>query len=300
MLTTWDSGRRWPLKRRRIIMTKTNSLRFLERVGNSIHDLHPSERKLADLLLDFPGDMSGYTAGELGELADVSNATVSRFFRRLGYKSFDEARRTVRDEQRQENNRYHQVGGNLPDDGPVRLHFDQSLFNLERTYEQLSTETVDSLANAIVDAPRLWVGGFRAAQAHAQYLGWQMSQVLSNTTTLPRGGETLSESISSLSKNDLVVLIALRRNANLAVPVANLVLDTGAKLAIIEDRSLEGVKGAGWCFTCHTTTNGRLKNHVASFAICNLIADRVIELSGSSGRQKMSRIERNHHSLGEI
>lgn len=281
-------------------MTEKPAPKFLERVGSSLHELHPSERKLADLLLDFPGDMSGYTAGELGELADVSNATVSQFFRRLGYKSFDEARRTVRDEQKKNISRYHEASDDLPESGAVRLHFDQSLNNLERTYEQLSTADVDGLANAIIRAPKLWAIGYRAAQSHAQYLGWQMSQVLSNITTLPRGGETLSKSISSITERDIVVLIALRRNSSFAVPIANLVLEMGAKLAIIEDRPLEGVTGADWRFTCQTTTNGRLKNHVASFAICNLIADRVIELSGSHGRQKMSRIEKNHHLLGDM
>ena len=36
--------------------------------------LPPSERKLADLILDFPGDIAGYSATELADLAGVSNA----------------------------------------------------------------------------------------------------------------------------------------------------------------------------------------------------------------------------------
>ncbi|WP_442488249.1 MurR/RpiR family transcriptional regulator [Halomonas litopenaei] len=63
-------------------------------------DLPPAERRLAELLLNFPGDISRYSAGELAEAAGTSRAAASRLFRRLGYRDFNEARQQVRDAQR--------------------------------------------------------------------------------------------------------------------------------------------------------------------------------------------------------
>lgn len=63
-------------------------------------DLPPAERRLAELLLNFPGDISRYGAGELAEAAGTSRAAASRLFRRLGYRDFNEARQQVRDAQR--------------------------------------------------------------------------------------------------------------------------------------------------------------------------------------------------------
>lgn len=60
---------------------------FLLRIRDALPELHPSEQKLAKLVLDFPGEMAGYTATEIAELANVSNAAVSRFVRRIGYGS---------------------------------------------------------------------------------------------------------------------------------------------------------------------------------------------------------------------
>ena len=71
---------------------------LLSRVRDQLHDLPPTERRLADLVLDFPGELASYTASELAALAHVSNATVSRFIRRLGYENYDEARRHAREE----------------------------------------------------------------------------------------------------------------------------------------------------------------------------------------------------------
>ena len=45
--------------------------------------------------LDRPGELAAWNASELAEHAEVSNATVSRLVRRLGYGSYDEARRAA-------------------------------------------------------------------------------------------------------------------------------------------------------------------------------------------------------------
>jgi DNA-binding MurR/RpiR family transcriptional regulator len=69
---------------------------FLSRVRHTLPDLPQAERKLGELVRDFPGELASYSASELAGLADVSNATVSRFVRRLGYASYDDARRHAR------------------------------------------------------------------------------------------------------------------------------------------------------------------------------------------------------------
>jgi hypothetical protein len=51
-----------------------------------------SERKVADLILDFPGEIAAYSDTELAELAGASKAAVTRLIRRLGYASFEQAR----------------------------------------------------------------------------------------------------------------------------------------------------------------------------------------------------------------
>lgn len=183
-------------------MTVSTPKPFLARVSDALPDLHPSERKLAELVLDFPGEMAGYTATEIAELANVSNATVSRFVRRIGYGSFDEARRAVRDEQ-QAGTALLRMSADTPQSGgAVARHLMASQQNLELTYGGLDDTVIDYLAEAMIAAPRVWFVGFRAGQSFAQYLGWQCSQVLPLVTVLPRAGETLAESFASLDARD--------------------------------------------------------------------------------------------------
>ncbi len=225
-------------------MSRPRPPTFLARVTDALPHLHPSERKLGELVLNFPGEMGGYTATEIAELGGVSSATVSRFVRRIGYASFEEARRAVRDEQASGTGllRFSSKTGN--EDGSIAQHREMSLRNLDATYAALDDAIVDSLAHAMIAAPRVWFIGFRAGQAFAQYLGWQSSQVLANVSVLPRAGETLAESIVSLTGHDVVVLLALRRTPKLALATAQATREADAKLARLYEAIASGVLDA--------------------------------------------------------
>lgn len=281
-------------------MTTDMTKSFLLRVRDALPELHPSEQKLAELVLDFPGEMAGYTASEIAELANVSNATVSRFVRRIGYGSFDEARRAVRDEQHAGTALLRFSSEAPQSGGTVSTHFETSRQNLELTYGTLDDAVIDGLAQAMIAAPRVWFVGFRAGQSFAQYLGWQTSQVLENVSVLPRAGETLAESLASLSSEDIVVLVSLRRKPKLAGAVAEAARVAKADLALIEDRPSPETAHARWPLSCVTSANGPLMNHVGTMALCNLIAARTIALSGASGRSRMAAIEEGHRRFDEL
>lgn len=159
---------------------------------------------------------------------------------------------------------------------------------------------IDNLAEALIAAPRVWFIGFRAGQPFAQYLGWQTLQVLGNVSVLPRAGETLAESLASLSSKDVVVLVALRRRPQILTAVVEAADHVGAALAVIEDRPTAETADARWQLTCVTSANGPLMNHVGTMAICNLVAARTIALSGASGRSRMAAIEDGHRRFDEL
>ncbi|MFK7880886.1 MurR/RpiR family transcriptional regulator [Roseobacter sp.] len=273
---------------------------FLARVSDALPNLYPSERMLAELVLDFPGEMASYTASELAELADVSNATVSRFVRRIGYASFEEARRAVRDEQKAGTALLRLSSNSAAGTGAVNRHFDTSIQNLKQTYATLDDAVIDSLGNAMIAAPRVWFVGFRAGHSFAQYLGWQTSQVLQSVTVLPLAGETLAESLVSLGERDVVILIALRRKPKIVSAVASAARSVRAGLAVLEDRPSPDLADANWHLNCATSTSGPLMNHVGCMAVCNLLCARTIELSGAKGRGRMAAIEQAHRRFGEM
>lgn len=263
-------------------------------------DLHPTERRLAETVLNFPGDMAGYTASEVAELAGVSNATVSRFVRKIGYASYEEARRAVRDAG--------QTGAALLRFGAadadakhaMGTYLEQSHKNLDKTFEELDIGTVDEVVAALLAARRVWLAGYRAGYPMASYLAWQIGQVLPSVGVLPRPGETLAETAASFSEQDVLILLGLRRASRSAYSLLDAAQGANMQIAIIGDVADLLAQPVRWSFACSTVSTGPLLNHTSVIAVCNLIATRTLESSGPEGRKRMADIEDLHDRIGEL
>src|SRR5690349_16078146 len=90
-------------------------------------ELSPTDRRLADLILEYPGDIASYSASELARIAGVSNAAVSRFVQRLGFRNYEELRVMAREARSWGSPLYlldHGVGADRA--GSVQAHFKTS------------------------------------------------------------------------------------------------------------------------------------------------------------------------------
>jgi DNA-binding MurR/RpiR family transcriptional regulator len=281
-------------------MSPASRISFLSRIQKAAPEFHPSERRLAEAILHFPGQLASYTATEIARMAGVSNATVTRFIRKIGYASYEEARQAVRDEQSAGAALFRVHGdGTLPE-GRVARHLETCRGNLDRSLAGIDDDAVSGLVSAMMDARRLSVVGFRAGQPFARYLAWQVMQVRPDVVTLPRDGETLAESLAGISAGDCVVVFALRRVPASLDPLLEVLAGTGAAVALVGDLAHLTALPARWHLPCSTAGAGALFDHAGVMAVCGLLAAAAIERSGPSGRERLSAIESIHDSLDEI
>lgn len=281
-------------------MKKPSSLSFIARVRSSMADLHPTERRLAETLLNFPGDMAGYTATEVAKVAGVSNATVSRFVRKIGYASYEEARRTVRDAGKTGAALLRFGAADVDAKHAIGAHLEQSRRTLEKTYEELDITVVDEMVTALHAAPNVWLAGYRSGHPLASYLAWQIGQALPSVRVLPKTGETLAETVATFSDRDVLILLGLRRSARAAQTLLDAALAAGVQVAVIGDVAELLAVNVRWSLACSTASTGPLLNHTGVIALCNLVATRTLELAGPNGRARMERIEDLHEQLGEL
>ena len=273
---------------------------FLARVRSRLAELHPAERRLADFVLDFPGELASYSASELAHLANVSNATVSRFVRRLGYVNYEAARKRVRVEK---DDGAVLFLGSVGDGDPDRFlsdHLEQARLNVQRTFASISMSEIDALADAVLTARRVFLIGMRAGHVFATYLRRQMAQIVGDITLLPIGGETLAESLASIGPKDCVVIVSLRRRPALLETVTAAVVASGARVAFLGDETEERRSDVSWHLRCHTGSLGPLFDHGSVLAVCHLLATRVITRSGRAGRARLTAVEQMLDTLGEL
>lgn len=273
---------------------------FLGRIRAALPSLHPAERRLGEFLCDFPGELASYDAQELARLANVSKATVSRFVRRLDYANYEEARRHAREEQRSGSRLFLSHPGDTNPEASLLAAIEQGKANLDQTFNTTSQVEIDALAQAILGARKVWIVGFRASHPLADYLRWQLIQVIENVVSIPGGGETLGEHLASVGADDCVIVFGLRRRVAGMEALLDYLAASKAPMAYVTDEGPEPDRRARWHFRCHTASTGPLFNHVSVMALCQVLVARAIDLAGTAGRTRLRRIEAANDSLDEF
>ncbi|WP_439120078.1 MurR/RpiR family transcriptional regulator [Marivita sp.] len=276
-----------------------SSPRFLDRIWTALADLQPAERRLGTFLLDFPGDMASYDAQELARLSDVSKATVSRFIRKIGYDSYDAARRAVRDEASSGSRLYigHAEPGAMED--VLGFGMREEMENLAWTFQRITPDDLDRLAEKMLSARKVWIIGQRISHSFATYLRWQLVKVVPDAAVIPKDGESMGEHLAAMTADDLVLVVALRRRMSGLEALLREIGTIGAARAVISDDSMEPDPSLDWHFRCRISTATPQFNHAAVLALCHQIVVRTTLKSGADGRTRLRRVDELNERLGE-
>ncbi len=286
---------------------RTDATKSKESLTQRIHrvyrDLPEGERSVADLVLDSPGDLAAWAASELAVRAGVSNATVSRLFRRLGYESYDEARRASREMRAHGSPLYladtrkrsDRVGGIIAD------HLAKETAQIEASLAMLNPLTVQAVAGQIAIARRVRLAGFRNSRFTADYARSALAQFRPDVEILNAAGQTLAEGVAGVGPGDMVIIVGLRRRPAGFVEFVRSVAATGADVALLADGSVrEAPAMVRWTLTCAVTTPQVLDSYAGALSVLRLIALETMRLLGSDGRHHLERIETIHEGLSEL
>lgn len=273
---------------------------FLSRIRDAMPELHRAERKLGAFLLDFPGDLASYDAQELARLSGVSKATVSRFVRRIGFENYETARRAARDERQTGSRHFIAHGGAGGQANALTETLSEEMANLAWTLERIALEDLDTLAEAILGARRVWLVGYRISRVFADYLYWQLLKVIPAATVIPQAGESLGEYTAEMRPDDLVILVALRRRSANTGPLIAEFDRMAVPLALITDDGSAPDDRARWHFRCRIETSSPQFNHAAVVNVCHRIVTQTTLRAGSEARQRLRRIDEANERLGEV
>ena len=275
----------------------------LSRIRHHYRSLPPTERKLADLLLDFPGNMASYSATELSKLAGVSKAATTRFFRRIGYQSFNQARRIARAEQDWGSPLYkmtQQPGGELPDSF-LKRHMEREMKNMAQTFESLDTGDLEYISSRLLKAKRIWLLGFRNSYVLADYTRWQLLQVRDEVHLLVSEGATLAEQIVSIGKGDIVIAVGFRRRTQRFLQALKAIHANNNQILMITEPNVGAcVKYATWILNAEVSGEGPFDSYPAAISLIQLLSTSMFQQRRKSAGNRIKRIEELHDLLHDF
>jgi DNA-binding MurR/RpiR family transcriptional regulator len=276
------------------------------RILDSYDQLPAGERRLADVLLARVRELPVFRAHELAAMAGVSNATAARLFKRLGFASFDEARRVARAAATAEPPGSPLAELNDPGRGQrlghgLAAHLEQDLTNLVRSLEGLSSATLGHAIRLLARARRLRVVGFRNSHALAAYAAGVLGTIRPEVRLVAGTGLNLAEEMAGLAQGDALLVLGFRRRPRILEQIIGEAREIGADTVLIAERDAGRIMTlASVALPCEVRGASLFDSYVAAMSLLNFICSEMSVRFGSEAYARLARIEALHRRFEDL
>jgi DNA-binding MurR/RpiR family transcriptional regulator len=273
---------------------------IVQRIHEAYPKLPEGERKVAEIILAAPAELAVCNAVEVAAKAEVSNATVTRFFQRLDYANFEEARQEARRVRATGSPLFSGQGAKAKAD-PISRLIHEEVAVIEATLSRVNPLTIREISNAIAAAPRIRTIGYRNSHFLAQYVTAQIAQMRPGVAPLLMTGQTESEGISSLGPKDLAIVVGLRRRPAGFSAMVEAIAARGTKILLLGDETIRTAPAfATWTLECVVDTPQFADSYVGALSILRLIAIDLERTLGKAGHGYLQEVEDLRDRLGEL
>lgn len=270
------------------------------RILNVYESLTPLERRLADLLLEHQRDLASYSATELARNAGVSKATAARLFKRLGYASYDEAKRQARGQRH-----WGSPLGLLEDHSALEAaqptaaaHLQNDIANLSRTFQSLRLVDLENATNILASTDRIWLLGFRGSHPLAEIAAFWLKHIRPDISFVPSSWVTFAEDTIDLSEKDAVLAIGFRRRSRIFRALLEHAAASGARIILVTDLSASSIaKIADVVLRCHSRPSYLFDSYAAAISLLNYLISHAALRADAKTRTRLQRIEDLHEQL---
>lgn len=278
-------------------------MRLRELILTYYDELVPSERKLADVVMQHQANLASYSATELAQLAGVSKATAARFFRRLGYASFSQFRSDVRAHPSAESPlfKFEHVAKFAGNGSGLARHFSIDAQNLATTLQNLNHDEIKAAVAALKGAQRVWVVGYRNGYATAFYAHALFSHAKPNVFLLNDSAAKVVDLMADVGANDVLFVVDFRRRTKLLGQVVGVAREAGAKIVLLTCAPVSALARPGDVILgCVTAGSAVFDSYVGPISVVNYLGASLVASMRPNARKRMERIERIHEALADL
>jgi DNA-binding MurR/RpiR family transcriptional regulator len=278
-------------------------MRLRELILESYDELVPSERKLADVLMQHQANLASYSATELAQLAGVSKATAARFFRRLGYASFSQFRSDARAHPSAESPlfKFEDAAKHAGNGSGLARHFSIDAQNLASTLQNLNQEEIKAAVAVLSSAQRVWIVGYRNGYATAFYAHALFSHAKPNVFLLNDSAAKIVDLMADVGAGDVLFVIDFRRRIKLLAQIVGVARQAGAKIVLLTYSPVSALARPGDVILgCVTAGSAVFDSYVGPMSIVNYLGASLVAKMRTGARRRMERIERIHAMLADL
>lgn len=260
--------------------------------------MSPSQRRVANRVLQNYKEVAFLTAKGLGKLAGVSEATVVRFAKGLGYEGFPEFRKDLKNllmEYLTTVDRLARRASSGRDQRSV-LHdvYAGDMENLRWTYQNVNLEDFGKAVEAMVKARVVYVIGLRSSYCLAFFLAFSLRFFLENVREVRPHICDLPEQMVSIKDRDVAIAISFPRYTRETVELAMKAKERGAFVIALTDSPLSPLaRCADLSFFARCELTSFVESFVAALSLINALTTAVALAKNRAALKRMDALERS-------
>lgn len=168
-----------------------------------------SDLKIMDFIENHTEEFLFTSIGQLAKQLEMSEATISRFVRHIGYSDFKEMKSHVVSRKVGKGPARKIAGTLMKNQGfDMRQWLSYQQECLERTQSQIDSTEMEKAMSAIMNARRIFIHAKNASTAAGQLLFFRLRRLGYNVSMIPSGGSEVIEGIAHASEHDLVIIFS--------------------------------------------------------------------------------------------
>lgn len=280
--------------------TPAQSGELRQRLGHAAVEGTPAERTIASYLLTNLASLPFETAATVAQKVGVSEASVGRFCRAIGYRHLKDLKGSL---QVDLGERAWLIGDRLKDfhqrsrQGHAELSraLECEIAALVSVYEMASTPAFEAAVKRLSHARAVWVAGFQTERGHAAELAYNLQYLRPRVQLADIAAGHFAEILLDAPEEAALVLIDGRRYSRLTRDLAQAARDEGIPVTLITDPY------CGWAqdavtevFAVPTDLNHFWDTTSAMSSLIGLMVNGVFNELGAGVEDRMARVSALH------
>ena len=217
---------------------------LLERIQNLREHGSKGHKRIAAFLSEQGAKAAGMTAAVLASETGVSEPTVVRFAKELGYDGYPEFQAAFRNalKNRMTSTERLSLLSSRKTESMVKHTLSAEIRSLKETLESTDEKTFAEIVSLLLGAKKVYVVGNRSSTALADYFYFYASLILDNVNLVQYAtGSDLFEQMIRVGKGDVVFGITFPRYSRRTVDAMTFARKNGAVTVAVTDSELSPV-----------------------------------------------------------
>lgn len=274
-------------------------MNLLERIGQRRDDLTESEQALARYVAMNYAGLAYEPAAQIAQKCDVSAATATRFFTKLGYDSFADVQREVRDQIEQRlSSPLGRLGTMASGDASladmVARTVEQDLRAIQTAGSGMQPSRIIGMAEILVQSKgTLYIYGEKKAHAVAFYLYAQLNLCLDRVVLLTSERSLLADRLLQIGADDILLVIDVRRYVRSTLSAAQTFSERSAQVLLLGDSETSPLAGmANFGIYCPVEGASLFDSYTALMVMANALSNVVAAQRKAETAERLKEAER--------